>query len=126
MIGSAIGLELARSGRRTLNIDGLPAAGYGPTSNSCAIIRVHYSTLEGTALAYDGFYMAIGTSGNQFKTAPAAGELMAELIIACEAGQDHEHDPVQFHLSRIGRTINSGFFSRNRAVNTTSSFSVLA
>ena len=73
-----------------------------------------------------GFYLAVGTSGNQFKTAPAAGELMAELIIACEAGQDHEHDPVQFHLSRIGRTINSGFFSRNRAVNTTSSFSVLA
>ena len=73
-----------------------------------------------------GFYLAVGTSGNQFKTAPAVGELMAELIIACEAGQDHEHDPVQFHLSRIGRTINSGFFSRNRAVNTTSSFSVLA
>jgi len=34
----------------------LPAAGYGSTSNSCAIIRVHYSTLDGTALAYDGYF----------------------------------------------------------------------
>ena len=73
-----------------------------------------------------GFYLAVGTSGNQFKTAPAVGELMAELVIACEAGQDHERDPVQFHLSRIGRTISLVFFSRNRAVNSTSSFSVLA
>lgn len=28
----------------------------------------------------DGFYVMIGTSGNQFKTAPLVGELMAELI----------------------------------------------
>jgi sarcosine oxidase, subunit beta len=32
----------------------------------------------------DGFYMAIGTSGNQFKNAAAVGRLMAELIEACE------------------------------------------
>ncbi len=56
VIGAAIGLELARMGKKTLNIDKLPAAGYGPTSNSCAIIRVHYSTLDGTALAYDGYF----------------------------------------------------------------------
>jgi sarcosine oxidase, subunit beta len=56
VIGAAIGLEMARAGRKTLNIDKLPAAGYGPTSNSCAIIRVHYSTLDGTALAYDGYF----------------------------------------------------------------------
>ena len=30
--------------------------------------------------ALDGFYVAIGTSGNQFKTAPLVGELMSELI----------------------------------------------
>ena len=33
-----------------------PAAGYGLTSNSCAIIRVYYSTLDGCAMAYDGFF----------------------------------------------------------------------
>ena len=29
IIGGAIGLELARTGARTLNVDRLPAAGYG-------------------------------------------------------------------------------------------------
>ena len=47
IIGGAIGLELARKGFRTLNVDKLPAAGYGSTSNTCAIIRFHYSTAEG-------------------------------------------------------------------------------
>lgn len=56
IIGSAVAFELSKRGRRTLNIDMLPAAGYGSTSNSCAIIRVHYSTLDGTALAYDGYF----------------------------------------------------------------------
>jgi sarcosine oxidase subunit beta len=41
IIGGAIGLELARTGSKTLNVDRLPAAGYGSTSNSCAIIRFH-------------------------------------------------------------------------------------
>jgi sarcosine oxidase, subunit beta len=56
VIGSAIGYELSRQGRRTLNIDRLPAAGYGSTSNSCAIIRLYYSTLDGCAMAYDGYF----------------------------------------------------------------------
>lgn len=56
VIGAAIGLEMSRAGYKTLNVDALPAAGYGPTSNSCAIIRVHYSTLDGTAMAYDGYF----------------------------------------------------------------------
>ena len=73
-----------------------------------------------------GFYLAVGTSGNQFKTAPAVGELMAELVSACEAGHDHDRDPVQFHLQRIDRSIGLEFFSRNRQINTTSSFSVMA
>ena len=55
IIGASIGLELARLGWKTLNLDRLPAAGYGPTSASCAIIRSHYSTLDGTALAFEGY-----------------------------------------------------------------------
>ena len=41
-----------------------------------------------------GYYMAIGSSGNQFKNAPIAGHCMAELIEACEKGQNHDEDPV--------------------------------
>ncbi len=44
-----------------------------------------------------GFYMAVGTSGNQFKNAPLAGVLMAELILACEAGHDHDREPLKHH-----------------------------
>jgi sarcosine oxidase subunit beta len=55
ILGAAIAFELSKRGRRTLNLDKLPAAGYGPTSNSCAIVRAHYSSLEGAALAHDGF-----------------------------------------------------------------------
>ncbi|MEM7799407.1 MAG: FAD-dependent oxidoreductase, partial [Chloroflexota bacterium] len=73
----------------------------------------------------DGFYMAIGTSGNQFKNAPGAGKLMTEIIEAVENGHDHDGDPVQHTLPNLGLTINAGFFSRNRIINKDSSFSVL-
>ncbi len=72
-----------------------------------------------------GFYMAIGTSGNQFKNAPIAGKMMAALIDHCEAGNDHDTTPMTFRLPRIARDIDVGFYSRKRAVNLESSFSVL-
>ncbi len=72
-----------------------------------------------------GFYMAVGSSGNQFKNAPVAGEMMAELVTACEAGHDHDAEPVRFPLRHVGRDIDIGFFSRNRSINRDSSFSVL-
>ena len=72
-----------------------------------------------------GFYMAVGTSGNQYKNGPMAGLLMAELIDACEKGKDHDSDPVQVKCPITGFTLNVGFYSRNREVNKNSSFSVL-
>jgi len=72
-----------------------------------------------------GFYMAVGTSGNQFKNAPVAGALMAELIAQCEAGHDHDATPLRFRLARTGLDIDLGFYSRLREINTESSFSVL-
>ena len=72
-----------------------------------------------------GFYVAIGTSGNQYKNAPVAGKLMAHLIEACEAGHDHDAAPLDFQLENIGRTVSLGFYSRKRAINTESSMSVL-
>lgn len=72
-----------------------------------------------------GFYMAVGTSGNQYKNAPVAGVLMANLIEACEAGHDHDKDPVRFTMGYINRECNIGFFSRLREINRNSSFSVI-
>jgi sarcosine oxidase subunit beta len=72
-----------------------------------------------------GFYMAIGTSGNQYKNAPVAGAMMAALIDACEKGLDHDADPLQFYMKYTRRNLNLGFFSRNREINEDSSFSVI-
>ena len=51
VIGTSIALGLSRKGLKTLNVDSLPAAGYGSTSNSSAIIRPFYSAIENCALA---------------------------------------------------------------------------
>ncbi len=72
-----------------------------------------------------GFYVAIGSSGNQYKNAPVAGKLMAHLIEACENGHDHDANPLEFHLENIDRVVNLGFYSRKREINTESSMSVL-
>ncbi|MZR31819.1 NAD(P)/FAD-dependent oxidoreductase [Sneathiella litorea] len=73
----------------------------------------------------DGYYLAIGTSGNQFKNAPVAGRMMEKLIRECEAGRDHDADPVHFHLENIDYDLSMGTFSRNREVSKDSSFTVL-
>ena len=72
-----------------------------------------------------GFYMACGSSGNQYKNAPIAGKMMAALVDYCEAGGDHDTAPLRFTLPYIGREIDVGFYSRKREINTESSFSVL-
>ncbi|KUJ80344.1 FAD-binding oxidoreductase [Ruegeria marisrubri] len=72
-----------------------------------------------------GFYMACGTSGNQYKNAPIAGKMMAALVEYCEGGADHDAQPLQFELPYIKRTIDVGFYSRKRPINAESSFSVL-
>ena len=72
-----------------------------------------------------GFYMAVGTSGSQFKNAPVVGKLMAKLITEVEAGHDHDNDPVQLRLKYTRHICNVGFFSRLRELNPESSYSVI-
>ncbi len=68
----------------------------------------------------DGFYVAIGTSGNQYKNGPVAGHIMAELITAVEGGLDHDRDPLVVEGRYTGMPIEIGFFSRNREAAATS------
>ena len=72
-----------------------------------------------------GFYMACGTSGNQYKNAAIVGKMMTALIEYCEGGNDHDAAPLMFELPYTGRRINVGFYSRKRAINQESSFTVL-
>lgn len=73
----------------------------------------------------DGFYMACGSSGNQFKNAPVAGHCMAELIMAVEAGHDHDASPVVVTGTHTGNEIDMGTFTRNRVLTADSATSVL-
>ncbi len=74
----------------------------------------------------DGFYMAIGSSGNQYKNAPVAGTIMSELIELCEKkGQDHDKTPLQYWLPKTGITLDTSAFSRNRELNPNSTYSVI-
>ncbi len=72
-----------------------------------------------------GFYLAIGTSGNQFKNSHIAAYCLTELIKAVEAGHDHDIDPVKVTMPYTGLEMDMGVFSRNREINKDSSFSVL-
>ena len=51
VIGAATAFELAKLGYKTLSVDRNAEAGHGPSSSSCAIILMRYSTLDGTAFA---------------------------------------------------------------------------
>ena len=65
-----------------------------------------------TALA--GYYVAMGTSGNQFKNAPVVGQLMAGLIAAVEGGHDHDRDPLVWAAPRTGQQLELATYSRLR------------
>ena len=67
-----------------------------------------------------GFFMACGTSGNQFKNAPLAGQFLHAIVDATMAGHDHDADPVQFTDTASGRAIDLGAFSRRRDPTATS------
>jgi sarcosine oxidase subunit beta len=73
----------------------------------------------------DGFYVAMGTSGNQFKNAPVVGELMATLIEQVEAGRDHDGEPVTFTGAHTRQVIGLGTFSRKRSRNEASTGTVI-
>ena len=61
-----------------------------------------------------GFYVAIGTSGNQFKNAPIVGQFMTSIIEFCENGGDHDTEPVKLTGTHTGNTIDLGAYSRLR------------
>ena len=72
-----------------------------------------------------GYYVAMGTSGNQFKNAPLIGDLMATIIGAVADGHDHDADPLTYTCPHTGHVLNLGAFSRRRPPNEDSSGTVM-
>ena len=108
--------------RAALRMPTIPLPGAADTQG---IVACYDATEDWTPIydksALPGYYMAIGTSGNQFKNAGVAGALMAELVDRCEGGADHDADPLQFELARTGcGTIDTRSFSRLRSLLETS------
>ncbi len=62
-----------------------------------------------------GFFVAVGTSGNQFKNAPMVGRFLSALIVAWDNGQDHDREPVRLMCEFTGNEVNLGHYSRLRS-----------
>jgi glycine/D-amino acid oxidase-like deaminating enzyme len=72
----------------------------------------------------DGYFVAMGTSGNQFKNAPLVGRFLATIIDQVLAGHDHDAEPVHYRGEHTSNVINLGAFSRKRVRNADSSGTV--
>jgi glycine/D-amino acid oxidase-like deaminating enzyme len=115
------GRQVTRAARR------FPALGVPPAPRGIAGV---YDVADDWTPIYDrtaldGFYVAMGTSGNQFKNAPVVGQFMTAIIEAVENGHDHDAHPVRYVGERTGLTVDLGAFSRRRPVNTDSSGTVM-
>jgi len=64
---------------------------------------------------FDGLFIAMGTSGNQFKTAPIVGDLLRQIIESENHGLDHMTSALQSPIS--GQEYRSAQFSRLRTPN---------
>ena len=101
--------------RQALRIPSLPIP-----SRAAGVVDLYDVTDDWTPI-YDcsdlpGFYMAVGTSGNQFKNGPVAGQLMARLIDYCESGNNHDEKPYRFPFAYTRGSVDVSAFSRRRSV----------
>ena len=105
-------LSMLRTARRLPEL-GIPHSKRG-------LVSLYDATEDWTPIydrsSLDGFYMACGSSGNQFKNAAVAGHVMAEMVLAVESGHDHDREAVVVRGSYSGFDIDTAVFSRRRAV----------
>ena len=118
---SAYETQVYRVARRLPEL-GVPSAPHG--------IGAVYDVADDWIPIYDktalgGFYVAIGTSGNQFKNAPVVGEYLRAIIDACENGVDHDENPVSIHLPRTGIDLDLSAYTRRRQPSAESSNTVM-
>ena len=90
VIGSAVALELARSGRHVLCVDKGPAAGAGSTSASSSIIRFSYSTIDAVLTAWESAAVWLDWAGHLGGDEPdgMARFIRTGNLIFCTPGYD--------------------------------------
>jgi len=115
--------QLYRGALRMKNLH-IPSA-----TNTRGIVACYDITEDWTPIydksSIEGYYMAIGTSGNQFKNIGVVGQFMSELIAKNENSEYNEKKGFNFNLKRTNNVIHSGIFSRLRKPNSASSGTVL-
>ena len=113
--------QMIRASRRfpKLGIPNIPKGTVGVYDVSADWVPIYDKT------SLPGYYVAIGTSGNQFKNAPVVGQIMATLITAGESGVDHDQEPVAFSCPHTGNRLSISAFSRRRKPNENSTGTVL-
>jgi len=72
----------------------------------------------------DGFYMLVGTSGNQYKNATVASHCVSEMVEANESGHDTDAEPLTIAGRFTGLPLDMATFSRRREIHPESSMSV--
>lgn len=89
-----------------------------PTSTNLRGVVSGYDVTDDWTPIYDksnieNYFMAIGTSGNQFKNAANIGNIMSSII---ENVENHDISPTQFSMVNFDDTIDLSSFSRLRTV----------
>ena len=109
--------------RAALRLPNMPI----PRAGESRGVAACYDVTEDWMPIYDksslpGYYMAIGTSGNQFKCAGVAGRLMREIVVRNETtGEDTDRSEWTFDLERTNGSIDPrAMFGRCRKVLETS------
>jgi len=64
-------------------------------------------------------------ANNKYDVVISGAGIIGAAIGYCEAGHDHDREPMHYRLEYVDREISLGTFSRLRAINQNSSFSVL-
>ena len=101
--------------RAALRIPNLPI----PSGTNKKFVVSTYDVSDDWTPIYDksninGYYMAMGSSGNQFKNAGAIGPMFADLVEKVENGHNHDFNSVKHKLKYTEGEIDMKIFSRLR------------
>jgi sarcosine oxidase subunit beta len=99
VIGGSCAFELRKKGFTTLNVDTNPAAGYGSTSSSSAIIRHFYSLEDSCRLAWESYHH--WAAWGDYVEATKGEDLCGLHEVGCAAMDVPASPAAQTYMSRV-------------------------